>query len=59
MMSVLATLLALLPLDEIELDEGADEVPIMVVLVQETFDGIVKLFDKSNPNITDGGQFIK
>ena len=45
MKSVLATLLALLPLDEVELDEGADEVPVMAVLVLETFDEIVKLFD--------------
>ena len=41
MKSVLATLLALLPLDEVELDEGVDEVPVMVPLEQETFDGIV------------------
>ena len=42
---VLATLLAVLPFDEVEVDEGADEVPVMVALVHETFDGIVKLFD--------------
>lgn len=41
---VLATLLAPLPL-EVEVDEGADEVPVIVALVHETFDGIVKLFD--------------
>ena len=42
---VVATLLALLPLDEVEDADGADELLVEVALEHEMFDGIVKLLD--------------
>ena len=56
---VVATLLALLPLDEVEDAEGADELVVLleVALEHETFDGTVKLFDSvRSEHCTDGGQ---
>jgi hypothetical protein len=57
---VFATLLALLPLDEVEVDEGADELLVVVTLAHETFDGIVKLFDSvRSEHCADDGQSIE
>jgi hypothetical protein len=57
---VLATLLALLPLDEVEVDGGADELLVVVTLAHETFDGIVKLFDSvRSEHCADDGQCIE
>jgi hypothetical protein len=54
---VVATLFALLPLDEVEVAEGADELPVEVALVHEMFDGIEKLFDSvRSEHCSDDGQ---
>ena len=54
---VVTTLLALLPLDEVEDAEGADELPLEVALEHEIFDGIVKLFDSvRSEHCVDNGQ---